>query len=74
MPHEYVRLLEEQARRNRIKYLNHIEQRHFNVRAGNAADLSNGEEVVLEVPLRLLDLAADCDVLTKASWFISRQS
>jgi len=26
MPHEYVRLLEEQARRNRIKYLNRIEQ------------------------------------------------
>ena len=49
MPHEYVRLLEEQARRNRIKYLNRIEQEHFGVRAGNAADLSNGEEVLLEV-------------------------
>ena len=65
MPHEYVRLLEEQARRNRIKYLNRIEQEHPGVRAGNAADLSNGEDVLLDVPLRLHDLAADCDVLTK---------
>ena len=65
MPHEYVRLLEEQARRNRIKCLNRIEQEHPGVSAGNAADLSNGEEVLLEVPLRLHDLAADCDVLTK---------
>lgn len=65
MPHEYVRLLEEQARQNRIKYLNRIEQEHPGVRAGNAADLSNGEDMLLEVPLRLHDLAADCDVLTK---------
>ncbi len=65
MPHEYVCLLEEQARRNRIKYLNLIEQEHPKVRAGNAADLSNGEDMILEVPLRLHDLSADCDVLTK---------
>lgn len=65
MPHEYVRLLEEQARRNRLKYLNRIEQEHPGVSAGNAADLSSGENVLLEVPLRFHDLAADCDVLTK---------
>ncbi len=65
MPHEYVRVLEKQARRNRIKCLNRIEQEHPGVSAGNAADLSIGEDVLLEVPLRLHDLAADCDVLTK---------
>ncbi|MCX6141694.1 MAG: TM0106 family RecB-like putative nuclease [Ignavibacteriales bacterium] len=65
MPHEYVRLLEEQASRNRIKYLNRIEQEYPGVRAGNAADLSNGKDMLVEVPLRLHDLAADCDVLMK---------
>ncbi len=62
MPHEYVRLIEEQARRDCIKYLNRIEQEHPGVSAGNAAA---GEDVLLDVPLRLHDLAADCDVLAK---------
>ena len=65
MPHEYARVLEEQARQNRIQYLNRIEQEHPGVSAGNAAAFSIGEEVLLDVPLRLHDLAADCDVLTK---------
>jgi predicted RecB family nuclease len=65
MPHEYVRLLEEEAHRNRMKYLHRIEQEHPGVSAGDAADLSSGEDVLLEVPFRFHDLAADCDVLTK---------
>ncbi len=64
-PHEYVSLLEEQARRNRIKYLTHIEQGHPGVGIGNAADLSLGDEVLLNVSLRFQDLVADCDVLMK---------
>ena len=32
LPHDYVRLLEEQARRNRLKYLNRIKQEHPGVR------------------------------------------
>lgn len=72
MPHEYVRLLEEEARRNRIKYLDRIEQEHPGVSAGNAADLSSGKDVLLEVPLRFHDLAADCDVLTKVHRASSR--
>jgi predicted RecB family nuclease len=60
-----MRLLEEQARRNRIKHLNLIEREHSNVISGNAADLSSGDDVLLEVPLKFHDLAADCDVLTK---------
>lgn len=66
MPHEYVRLLQEQARQNRIKYLTRIEQEHPGVSAGNTADLLSGKDVLLEVPLRFHDLAADCDALTKA--------
>lgn len=66
MPHEYVRLLEEQARRNRIKYLTRIEQEHPGVSVGNAADLLSVADVLLQVPLRFHDLAAECDVLKKA--------
>jgi predicted RecB family nuclease len=63
--HEYVRLLEEQAHRNRIKYLNLIRQEHPGVSAGEAAELSRGEEMLIEVPLKFHDLEVDCDVLTK---------
>ena len=66
MPHEYVRLLEEKAYRNRIKYLNRIEQEHPGVSVGNAADLLSGEDVLLQVPLQFHDLSAECDVLKKA--------
>jgi len=65
MPHEYEHLIEELTRRNRLKHLNLIEQEHPGVSAGNAAALSIGEDVLLDVPLRLHDLAAECDVLTK---------
>lgn len=58
MPHDHVRLLQEQARRNRIKYVNLIEQEHPGVSTGNAAVLLNGEDVLLEVPLRLHDSAS----------------
>lgn len=62
---EYMRLLEERARRNQIKYLNLIEQEHPGVSAGNTADLSSGKDVLIEVPLKFGVLAADCAMLTK---------
>lgn len=58
-------MLEEQARRNRIKYQNLIKQEHPDVRVGNAATLSIGGDVLLGVPLKFYDLAAEVDVLTK---------
>jgi len=65
MPHEYVRLLEEQTRQNRIKYLHRIEQEHLGVSTGSDAALSSDENVPLDVHLKLHDLAAICDVLKK---------
>jgi predicted RecB family nuclease len=65
MTHEYERLLEKQAHRNRINYLKLIEQEHPVASAGKATPLSIGEAVLLDVPLSFHDLAADCDVLTK---------
>jgi predicted RecB family nuclease len=65
MPHEYVRLLEEQTRQTRIKYLHRIEQEHLGVSTGSAAALSSDENVLLDVHLKLHDLAAICDVLKK---------
>lgn len=41
--HEYVRLIEEHARRNWIRYLDIIKQEHPTVRFGNDVDLTIGE-------------------------------
>jgi len=65
MTHEYMRLLEEQARRNRIQYQHRIEQKHPGVCVGNCVSLSDGVDVLLGFSLRFLDLAAKCDVLMK---------
>lgn len=65
IPHEYWHLLEEQAHQSRIKYLNLIEKEHPSLSSGNAAALSSGENVLLDVALKLHDLKAGCDVLTK---------
>jgi predicted RecB family nuclease len=64
-PHEYVRLLEEQACQNRIKYLDAIRQANPTISAGDGAGLMRGEDVLVEVALKFHDLEADCDVLTK---------
>src|SRR5262249_12926075 len=64
-PHEYVRLLGEQACQNRIKYLEALRQANPAISAGDGTGLMRGEDVLVEVPLRFHDLEADCDVLTK---------
>jgi predicted RecB family nuclease len=62
-PHEYVRLLEEHARRNRIKYLDIIKKKHANVETGDANDLTAGEDMLIHGLLKYQDLEADnCDL------------
>lgn len=65
--HEYVQLIEEHARRNWIRYLDTIKQEHFTVRSGNAVDLTIGEDVLIDVPLKYQDLEADSCVLYKTN-------
>ena len=66
-PHEYVRLLEEHARRNRIKYLDIIKKEHSSVHLGDADDLTAGENLLIHVPLKYQDLEADRCVLYKTN-------
>jgi len=65
VPNEYIQFLEEQSYRKRIAFLARIRQEHPGANAGNTADIFSGEQVLLEVPLRFHDLAADCEVLTR---------
>lgn len=66
-PHEYVRLIEEVARCNRVKYLKGINKDNSGVNHKSATDLTLGEEVLVYTPLSFLDLEADCCLLYKAS-------
>ncbi|MEK7699649.1 MAG: TM0106 family RecB-like putative nuclease, partial [Planctomycetota bacterium] len=65
--HEYVRLIEEHARRNWIRYLDIIKQEHPTVRFGNDVDLTIGEDVLIDVPLKFRDLKADSCILYKTN-------
>nr|MBU1329024.1 hypothetical protein [Candidatus Omnitrophota bacterium] len=65
--HEYVRLIEEHARRNWIRYLDIIKQEHPTVRFGNDVDLTIGKDVLIDVPLTFRDLKADSCVLYKTN-------
>jgi predicted RecB family nuclease len=62
-----VQLIEEHARRNWIRYLDIIKQEHSTVRSGNAVDLTIGEDVLIDVPLKYQDLEADSCVLYKTN-------
>lgn len=66
-PHEYVRLLEEHARRNRIKYLDIIKKEHSRVHFGDADDLTVGENLLIHVPLKYQDLETDSCVIYKTN-------
>lgn len=65
MPHNYVLVLEEKARRFRQKYLNRIKQVHQIETSGNAANLLTGVDVIMDVQLNANDLSANCDMLKK---------
>lgn len=63
-PHEYVRIIEEQARVNRAEYLNAFKHEHPGV-ASFAGTLEGSGDFLIEVAFKTGDLAASCDVLTK---------
>jgi len=65
-PHEYVRIIEEQAHENRTEYLNALKHKHSGVNSVAGTLESNGD-FLIEVTLKAGDLAASCDVLTKVS-------
>jgi predicted RecB family nuclease len=64
IPHEYVCILNEQAHLNRTQYLDTVKQSNPAFLSCRAADLTSGEDVFIEVPLKFQDLEASCDLLT----------
>ena len=63
--HEYVQLIEKEAHQNRIQYLNFIKQKYPDVRTGDTAILTIGEDFLLNIQLNFHDLTAEANVLTK---------
>ncbi len=63
-PHEYVRIIEEQAHGNRAAHFNVLKHEHRGVDSF-AGTLESNSDFLIEVTLKAGDLAASCDVLTK---------
>ena len=57
-PHEYMRLLEEQACRSRHEYLQRIEHKYPGATTGDVTKFLTGEQILLSVELKAHDLVA----------------
>ena len=64
-PHEYVRILENQASINRAKYLTALKQDTTCVSPYNPDNIENSADFLVEATLKAHNLEAYCDVLTK---------
>src|SRR5215467_12405016 len=67
-PHEYVRLLEQQKERNQMNYLRAIpELKHPSLAEPShlVSDLTTEGDLIIKATLRVEDLEASCDVLTR---------
>src|SRR5438874_4347927 len=65
VPHEYVRLLEQQRRENHERYLDRLQHTHAEVQPYTVENLRNGSEVLLNARLQADGCAAECGVLTR---------
>ena len=70
MPHEYLRILEQQKRLNQVNYLhmlNMLKQPSLEVQSHiiNDLNLNNGSDLVIKATLQAEGLEAYCDVLTQ---------
>ena len=68
IPHEYMRILEQQKRRNQINYihaLNALKQTSLEEKSQIVTDLANQGDLVIKATLKTEGLEAYCDVLTQ---------
>jgi len=65
VPHEYVRILEQQRRENQQRYLDGLPHTHTDVHLYTVENLDHGNTVLLNACLQADGLAAGCDVLTR---------
>ncbi len=67
-PHEYMHMLEQQKERNQMNYiraLKALKQPSLEVPSHSVRDLTHEEDLVIKATLRVEDLEAYCDVLTR---------
>ncbi|HJT55862.1 MAG TPA: TM0106 family RecB-like putative nuclease [Ktedonobacteraceae bacterium] len=65
IPHEYMRILERQKRRNQIDYMHALEQTSFEEISHLVTDLNNEGDLVIKAILKTEGLEAYCDMLTQ---------
>ena len=65
MPHEYIRMLEQQKTRNRLNYLYVLNQTSAEAKSRIVTDLAHEGHLISEATLRTEGLEAYCDVLTQ---------
>jgi predicted RecB family nuclease len=65
IPHEYMRILEQQKRRNQINYMHALEQPSLEEKSHPVTDLNNEGDLVTKATLKTEALEAYCDVLTQ---------
>src|SRR2546421_7507176 len=65
IPHEYMRILEQQKTRNQINYMHALEQASLEEKSHPVTDLNNEGDLVTKATLKTEALEAYCDVLTQ---------
>ena len=63
--HEYMRILEQQKKRNQINYLHAFERPSLEEKSHSVTDLNNEGDLVTKATLKAEGLVAYCDVLTQ---------
>lgn len=66
IPHEYISILEEEAKKNRAKYLKNIKMKNPQAKSYSPEEMKKGILTLLEANLTFDDLEAYTDVLTRA--------
>jgi len=64
-PHEYVRIIENQARINQNKYLNILKQNNINLDPYDPNNIKEGSDFLVRATLKAKNLESYCDVLMK---------
>jgi predicted RecB family nuclease len=72
-PHDYLRVIDEQAHIARTRYLKAIDQDNTLVSSGDTDNILNGTKSIVRVTLKFHDLEAYCDLLTRLQSRSSQQ-
>lgn len=65
IPHEYMRILEQQKILNQINYMHALKQTSLEEKSHLVTDLNNEGDLIIKATLKAEGLEAYCDVLTQ---------